>query len=50
MYILFCLYFRPFHILLIANTTPHPKLCKNYAFQQNFDTKKLGEITSFYTM
>ena len=25
-----------------------PKLCENYAFQQNFHTRKLGQITVFF--
>ena len=28
----------------------HPKLCGNYAFPQNFHTRKLGEILVFYTV
>ena len=27
-----------------------PKLCGNYAFPQNFQTKELGEITVFFTV
>ena len=28
----------------------HPKLCGNCAFEQNFHTKKLGEITLFFVV
>ena len=27
-----------------------PKLCGNYAFPQNFHTRKLGEITAFFAV
>ena len=28
----------------------HPKLCGNCASPQNFHTRKLGQITAFYTV
>ena len=27
-----------------------PKLCRNFAFRQNFHSRKLGEITIFYAV
>ena len=32
------------------NTTHRPKLCRNYAFPQNFHTSKLGEIKVFFVV
>ena len=32
------------------NFANHPKLCGNCAFPQNFHTRKLGEITVFFSV
>ena len=35
---------------LILTSAISPKLCRNRAFRQNFHTRKLGEISVFYTV
>ena len=35
---------------MFGGFTLRPKLCGNCAFPQNFNTKKLGEITVFFAV